>query len=149
MINQSRIRMCKNGKTPKSKNFADLISAISKVDAGMLIGMSPVEAVTKLETIRTPWVQKVLNKQDIKTTKSRPGYGKRILNSQQKGGYLKEEWATLGMIQFQLDKERVRPTTPAEYRRVIIESITKKAYLRMMEEEQARVDKEQEGRTFK
>ena len=95
--------------------------------------MPPLEVMNKLDRIQTPWVKKVLSRKDMIRRESRTGHGHRFLASQKYGGHLKEEWAALGVIQFAIEKEPIRPTTPAEYRKIIIEAISQTAYLRQMD----------------
>ena len=96
--------------------------------------MSPYEVLTKVERVKTPWVAKMLQKSYLKQVRNRAKYGNMLLAAQDKAGHLKENWADLGVIQHQIEREPVRPSTPAEYRTVIIESISRNTYVRMIKD---------------
>ena len=54
-----------------AKSFPDLIKATTDLDAGMLENMHPWEVITKLQTIQTSWVRKIVTKGQVVLTKNR------------------------------------------------------------------------------
>ena len=82
-------------KTPYCKTIQHIVTATTREDLGLLHDMPPLEVMTKLNTIKTAWVRKVLSKPDVTRRQSRSGHGKKFIRAQLEAGHLKENWAQL------------------------------------------------------